>query len=271
MLVRSAGRTARQGAALVAAAGVVAFGQIVRLALAGAESAQDSSPLVMIEPAASVIDASAEPAKHTGPVASDPPQGGNPIWSLPLSSLSATRERPIFSPSRRPPPPPVVAAPYVPPPSPPPPPKPAEPDHPLLTLLGTLARDSQGVGIFANDSDKSTLRLRTGEDHEGWVLRSVRAGEAVFEKGDRAARLALPPIGSAGQTSASAPPFGNTWRDGDGQLITAPPRRVQTPASPPAAPLRNTWLDGDGQLIAAPPKSPLPAPAVAPTAVAPAL
>jgi hypothetical protein len=264
-------RKSRQSTALALAGGLVAFGQILSLLPAGAQSAQDSSPLVMIEPVTGAIDTSVDRPKRSGPVAGAPTPGGNPLWSLPLSALPVTRERPIFSPSRRPPPPPVVAAPYVPPPSPPPPPKPAEPDHPLLTLLGTLAGDSQGVGIFANDSDKSTLRLRTGEDHEGWVLRSVRAGEAVFEKGDRTARLALPPIGSAGQTSASAPPFGNTWRDGDGQLITAPPRRVQTPASPPAAPLRNTWLDGDGQLIAAPPKSPLPPPAAAPTAVTPAL
>jgi general secretion pathway protein N len=269
ILLPSVGR-ARQSTALALAAGFVAFGQIPSLLAAGAQSAQDSSPLVMIEPATGV-DTSVDRPKRSGPVAGTPAPSGNPLWSLPLSALPVTRERPIFSPSRRPPPPPVVATPYVPPPSPPPPPKPAEPDHPLLTLLGTLAGDSQGVGIFVNDSDKSTLRLRTGEDHEGWVLRSVRAGEAVFEKGDRTARLALPPIGSAGQTSASAPPFGNTWRDGDGQLVAAPPRRVQAPASPPVAPLRNTWLDGDGQLIAAPPKSPLPPPAVAPPAVTPAL
>src|SRR5690348_5378824 len=28
---------------------------------------------------------------------------GNPLWSIPLSALAATRERPIFSASRRPP------------------------------------------------------------------------------------------------------------------------------------------------------------------------
>jgi general secretion pathway protein N len=259
--------TNRQGAAM--AVGVVVFGQILSLALGRAEPAQDSSPLVMIEPATGAIDTSTDRPKSSGPVADAPAPSGNPLWSLPLSALPVTRARPIFSPSRRPPPP-VVAAPYVPPPPAPPAlPKPPGPDHPLLTLLGTLAGDGQGVGIFVNDVDKSTLRLRTGEDHEGWVLRSVRAGEALFEKGDRTARLALPPIGSAGQAPASAPPFGNTWRDGDGQLVAAPPRRVQTPASPPAATLRNTWLDGDGQPIAAP--SPLPPPAVAPTAVAPAL
>ena len=38
-----------------------------------------------------------------------PLPGGNPLWSIPLSALSATRERPIFSASRRPPQPAVVA------------------------------------------------------------------------------------------------------------------------------------------------------------------
>jgi hypothetical protein len=268
-LVPNAGRTARQG--MVLAVGILAFGHPLSPPFAGAEPAQDYSPLVMIDPTTSVVGAPAEPAKRTGPNTNAPGQGGNPLWSLPLSALSITRERPIFSPSRRPPPPPAIAAPYVPPASPPPPPKPPEPAHPSLTLMGTLAGDSQGVGIFLNDADKSTLRLRTGEDHEGWVLRAVRSGEAVFEKGERTATLTLIPLGSTAPASASSMPFGTTWRDGDGQLISPPPRRVQTPAAPPAAPLRNTWVDGDGQLIAAPPKSPLPPPPIAPITVTPAL
>jgi hypothetical protein len=267
MLVPSAGMMARQGAALVLAASIIAFGQVLRLAPAGAQPAQDSSSLVMVEPAGA-NDTPAESARRTARAGRDLTQGSNPLWSLPLSSLSVTRERPIFSPSRRPPPP-VIAAPYVPPMSPPRPSKPPEPDHPLLTLVGTLAGDSQGVGIFIKESDKTTLRLRTGEDHEGWMLRSIRGGEAIFEKGDRTATLALLPIGSVTQAPASPMPFANTWRDGDGQLITAPPRREPKPASPPAAALRNTWLDGDGQMIAAPPKKPTPA--VAPTSVTPAM
>jgi hypothetical protein len=261
--------TARRGAVLVLVVGVVAFGQVLGTALARAESSQDALPLATIEPAATAIDAAAQPANRTRSVTGDLAQGGNPLWSLPLNSLSVTRERPIFSPSRRPPPP-VIAAPYVPPASPPPPPKPPEPDHPSLALVGTLAGDSQGVGIFVNDADKSTLRLRTGEDYEGWVLRSVRGGEAIFEKGDRTATLALP-LGFAAQSLAPAIPPGNTWRDGDGQIISAPPKREQKPASPISTPLRNTWSDGDGRMIRPPPTSASSPPAVAPTALVPAM
>src|SRR5215831_17659551 len=39
-----------------------------------------------------------------------PTTRGNPLWAVPLADLSATRERPIFSPSRRPPARPAVAA-----------------------------------------------------------------------------------------------------------------------------------------------------------------
>ena len=42
--------------------------------------------------------------------ASKPPPSGNPLWSVPLSVLTATRERPVFSASRRPMPPAVAAA-----------------------------------------------------------------------------------------------------------------------------------------------------------------
>src|SRR5260370_29047492 len=38
-----------------------------------------------------------------------PLPSGNPLWSVPLSVLTATQERPIFSASRRPPPRAVVA------------------------------------------------------------------------------------------------------------------------------------------------------------------
>jgi hypothetical protein len=272
MFVPRGRKKGRLGAVLVLAAGAAAFAQIPGLALAGAESAQDSFSLVMTDPATTVMDAPAEPTKRIGPVTREPGKGGNPLWSLPLSLLSVTRERPIFSPSRRPPPPPAVAAPYVPPVSPPQPPsKPPEPDHPLLTLVGTLAGDSQGVGIFVSEADKTTLRLRTGEDHEGWVLRSIRGGEAIFEKGGRTATLAMAPFGSAAQALASPGLPGHTWRDGDGQLITASPKREPKPASPMAVPSRNTWLDGDGQVISPPANNPLSPPAVAPTAVDPVL
>jgi hypothetical protein len=117
------------------------------------------------------------------------PLGGNPLWAISLKELSATRERPIFLPSRRAPAPAVATAPYVPSPQ---PTKPAEPERPQLSLVGTIAGDKEGFGIFLDRLANTVLRLKTGEQHKGWILREVRSRETVLEKGDKTATLALP-------------------------------------------------------------------------------
>jgi hypothetical protein len=118
----------------------------------------------------------------------EPPVSGNPLWAIPLGSLSATRERPIFLPSRRPPA--VAAAPVEPPKFAPPPP---EVERPALRLLGIVAGTTDGFAIFISDTTRNIIRLKTGEGHEGWILRSVKAREAVFEKNRRSEVIELPP------------------------------------------------------------------------------
>jgi general secretion pathway protein N len=145
------------------------------------------------------------------------PPSGNPLWVIPLKELSNTRDRPIFTPSRRPPPPPVVEKPYVPPPprvETKPPPEPL-----MLSLLGTIAGDSSGVALFMEKSTQEVVRLRTGESHHGWVLRSLHGREAMLEKGDRKETVTLP-------------------SPGDGAAAAAPTRAPVTPGTPgvPGAP-----------------------------------
>jgi hypothetical protein len=124
------------------------------------------------------------------------PPSGNPLWTIPLTVLSDTRDRPIFTPSRRPPPPPVVEKPYVPPPPPRVETKP--PPEPLtLALLGTIAGDGAGVALFMEKGSQEVVRLRTGESHQGWVLRAVHGREAMLEKGDRKETVTLPSPGDA--------------------------------------------------------------------------
>jgi general secretion pathway protein N len=175
------------------------------------------------------------------PIAREHGPSGNPLWGIPLRVLTATRERPLFSPSRRPPAPPVVAAPAAP--RPVAAPKPAEPDHPLLTIVGTIVGESDSIGVFINQATNEAIRLHIGQDHDGWVLRSVHGREAKFEKNEHSSILALPAPGATpgpapvpGQpaqaalplpTPASAPAqAGNTWMDGDGNMIT-PPKPIQ--------------------------------------------
>jgi hypothetical protein len=142
---------------------------------------------------------------------------GNPLWAVAFTSLSDTRERPIFSMSRRPPPPAVAAAPLVKPVA--VAPKPKEPESPKLTLIGTIAGDHERFGIFLDQSTKAALRLRMGDDYQGWKLRSVQGREATLEKDQEAVILALPKSGDG----SSQPPIA-------GRLVsaTAPSRRERS-------------------------------------------
>ena len=119
----------------------------------------------------------------------------NPLWGIPLAELSGTRERPIFSASRRPPPVAAIAetAPVK------PPPRKKEIEPPQLSLVGTIASIDEGFGIFIDQSSKAAVRLKVGDDHQGWKLRQIRGREVTMEKDDRSAVLTLPQPG--GQSS----------------------------------------------------------------------
>jgi general secretion pathway protein N len=113
----------------------------------------------------------------------------NPLWELPIQLLHATRERPLFSPSRRPPMPVVFAA---------PPPKietPKAPDEPTLDLIGTVTGSPDaGYAVFVDKASHDVVRLKTGEGQNGWILQSVSKREAVLEKDERSAIVRLPPM-----------------------------------------------------------------------------
>lgn len=243
----------RYGAIVGLAAGFIAFGG-ARMSALGA-----TGPVAVSPSESTISQGNAEP-DTVGPASSvareRPPIRGNPLWAVPLGSLSVTRERPIFSPSRRPPPPAVVAAPYVPPAA-PPPPKPAEPDHPLLTLVGTVVGETEGIGVFFDQTTKTVIRLRTGQDFTGWILRSIQGREARFEKAHRTATLDLPPPGAeqAGQPPISRPAVaqaGDTWMDGDGQMTRPPPTRTSQPVAAP--PLTAAQIEAD--VRTGPPETP---------------
>jgi hypothetical protein len=136
------------------------------------------------------------PASDTDRVAA-----GNPLWGIPLKGLTATRERPIFSPSRRPPPPAPVG------------PIAAlttnvgakrEPDTPRLKLVGTVIGEKESIGVFLVQTTKDAIRLKPGEEHDGWTLQSVHGREATFQKDQQTVVLTLPLPGS--EQSAAIPP-----------------------------------------------------------------
>jgi hypothetical protein len=115
----------------------------------------------------------------------------NPLWGIPLTQLSGTRDRPIFSPSRRPPAVAAAAEPAVVR----PPPRKKEIEQPPLALVGTIASGDEGFGIFIDQSSKAALRLKVGEDFQGWKLLTIRGREVTMGKDERSAVLTLPPPG----------------------------------------------------------------------------
>jgi general secretion pathway protein N len=118
------------------------------------------------------------------------PANANPLWAIPVGSLTATLQRPLFSPSRREPVlAPAVVAPVA-------PVKavvaPPEPEKPQLSLVGVVAGTSDGLAVFLNLTTHDIVRLRIGEGHQGWVLQSVKGREAVLEKNHRTAVIEMP-------------------------------------------------------------------------------
>jgi general secretion pathway protein N len=132
-----------------------------------------------------------------------PAVSGNPLWSVPLSALTATRERPIFSASRRPaqravagPPIEPVAVPLA---------KPPEPERPALALIGAVVGDSDAIAVFLDRTNQKIVRLRAGEAHTGWVLSSVLPREATLKKADQTEVLELRPDGPVSPGVPGAP------------------------------------------------------------------
>jgi general secretion pathway protein N len=123
------------------------------------------------------------------------PLSGNPLWSVPLSVLTVTRERPLFSASRRPPPRAIAVAP-IPQSVPAPPATPAPPEVPHLSLVGTVGNGDQSIAVFVDQSSPNVVRIKVGEAHLGWVLRVVRGRETALEKNDSTVLLAFPPPGA---------------------------------------------------------------------------
>ena len=112
---------------------------------------------------------------------------GNPLWSVPLSALSATQERPIFSASRRPPPRAVAAPAALA--SAPQPEAQAEPDRLALTLIGAVVGDSDAIAIFLDRTSQKIVRLKQGDAHSGWVLSAVQGREVTLKKAERSETL----------------------------------------------------------------------------------
>jgi len=196
------------------------FGLLVPVAallsgvFAAAAVAQGLAPDIFAQPGAPGLSAAATntlgpgfsepPFKSADARVAESPAAGNPLWAIPLGDLAQTQARPLFSSSRRPAASPIAAAP---PPvsAKPTPPARAEPDHPRLTLLGTIVSPSIEIGVFIDEASQDVVRLKAGEAHDGWTLSTVSGRAVIFQKpGHQAATLLLPAPGA--EANARVPP-----------------------------------------------------------------
>jgi hypothetical protein len=145
------------------------------------------------------------PVVVRAPAAPPPPPehalSANPLWAVPLATLSNTRERPIFSASRRPPPPGVVPVAVA---KPSPSPRLPRVERPQLALVGTISSGDESFGIFIDQASRAALRLKLGEDFQGWRLRAVQGRDVILERDHETTVLSLPqPGASANGASAT--------------------------------------------------------------------
>jgi hypothetical protein len=124
---------------------------------------------------------SAEPAR----VETASPAGVvNPLAAPSLDRLSATRERPLFTPSRRaapPPPTPVAST------------APIEPaaGPPRIALVGVVI-SVQGPRAVINDMALNKIvRVRLGDEIDGWIVRQIDERLLVLSRDDRSASYKL--------------------------------------------------------------------------------
>jgi general secretion pathway protein N len=135
--------------------------------------------LLTLTPAAGVAADAPMPAEIQQVAAPATPLAGQP-----LDALRASRERPLFSPTRRPPPPPAVVERSPDPPPPPPPP-------PNVALFGIVMDAGEARAIVRTAPAADVLRVRTGDDIGGWKVAEIEGRRLVLSLDGRLATFTM--------------------------------------------------------------------------------
>jgi general secretion pathway protein N len=126
------------------------------------------------------------------PQQAQPPQAeaqaaavASPLAIQSLDRLSATRDRPLFSPTRRPPapPPPIVVAPAPPPPPPPPPPN--------VALYGVVMDGEEARAVIRSGPTEKVVRVRIGDNVGGWRVAQIEGRKLVLALDGRLATFTM--------------------------------------------------------------------------------
>lgn len=109
------------------------------------------------------------------------------------------RERPLFSPSRRGAAKPEEALPE------PTTPEPLDLAAPNWQLVGVVISQAGGSAVFKTDAGE-TVRLSTGETHDGWTLARVQRFKVWVVNGAKQAEMKLSTAAAPGTPAAATPP-----------------------------------------------------------------
>lgn len=137
----------------------------------------------------------------------------NPLSEIGVDGLTGFRDRPLFTPSRRPPPPPpeVVVEPE-PEPEPvaevePEPEIPADP--PQVQLSGIVEIDQVAVAVLRDDAEETTMSVRVGDGVEDWTVAAIGDASITLELDGRRHEIKIfEPGGESGGRTAALPPQG---------------------------------------------------------------
>lgn len=93
---------------------------------------------------------------------------------LKLEDLSATRERPLFAPTRRRPPPQAQAVTVV-----------AEhpPETPRMVLTGIIVKPSETIVVLRNVATSESISLRSGESVGAWRVEAQNDHSVILSDG----------------------------------------------------------------------------------------
>jgi len=127
-----------------------------------------------------------------------PEVSDNPVADVPLDRLSDTRNRPLFSRSRRPPAPSAPAAvaarverapqplPLLPPPG--------------VTLFGIVVGPQGARAYIATGAVDRIIGVRPGDDVSGWTITAITQSNLVLSRAERSATFTLFSPENASQT-----------------------------------------------------------------------
>ncbi len=129
--------------------------------------------------------ANPQPRPESAPLVRDAAPG---VGDQHLAERGAARERPLFSPSRRPPPPPqpaLVAAVL------PPTPQPVVSAAPDLRLVGIVAGTDAAMAMVRRTGEGRSRTLRVGDIVDGWRVSEIGPARLLLRVGEEAKAYAL--------------------------------------------------------------------------------